>query len=82
MKTDILEEMQDNSTWFTPSGATAGAATSYEFAVGGDGFEALWNNRDGNLMMGSIQFNSLVRSTNGGASWFDATSGLSDVDQG
>ncbi len=74
--------MQDNSTWFTPSGATAGAATSYEFAVGGDGFEALWNNRDGNLMMGSIQFNSLVRSTNGGASWFDATSGLSDVDQG
>ncbi len=74
--------MQDNSTWFTPAGESATASTDYEFAVGGDGFEALWNNRDGNLMMGSVQFNQMARSEDNGETWFGATNGLTDVGQG
>ncbi len=74
--------MQDNSSWFTPAGTSASASSNYSFAVGGDGFEAIWNNRDANLMMASVQFNQLVRSTNGGSSWSLATSGLSDSGQG
>jgi len=74
--------MQDNSTWYTPAGVVSDAATNYNFAFGGDGFEAVWNNRDGNLMIGSIQFNQLVRTTDGGQSWFLALNGLTDVGSG
>ena len=71
--------MQDNSTWFTPLGATSDDANSqYEFAFGGDGFEAIWNNRDDKLIIGSIQFNNFQRSLDGGASWVSATTGISD----
>ena len=71
--------MQDNSTWFTPIGETSDDASSqYDFAFGGDGFEALWNNRDGNQIIGSIQFNSLLRSPDGGQSWLGATNGLNN----
>ncbi len=70
--------MQDNSTWFTKRGETAAASSFYQFAFGGDGFEALWNNRNPDWIIGSIQFNNLQRSTSGGASWQSATSGIDD----
>ena len=75
--------MQDNSTWFTPANAIkVDAATKYDFAFGGDGFEAIWNNRDEQLILGSIQFNSFQKSRDGGASWRNATTGMEDVGQG
>jgi len=71
--------MQDNSTWFTPAGETSDDASSkYTFAVGGDGFEAIWNNRDGNLIIGSIQFNNFQRSVDNGVTWSGATNGITD----
>ncbi|MFT6807126.1 MAG: photosystem II stability/assembly factor-like uncharacterized protein [Saprospiraceae bacterium] len=71
--------MQDNSTWFTPAGVgEVTEKTSYSFAFGGDGFEALWNNRDAKQLIGSIQFNNFQRSINGGITWNNATSGISD----
>ena len=71
--------MQDNSTWFTRPGEESNAMSFYQFAFGGDGFEAIWNNRDPNLVIGSVQFNSLRRSTNGGQTWRSATSGINDT---
>ena len=71
--------MQDNSTWFTPEGVSADAESNYQFAFGGDGFEALWNNRDPRLLMGSVQFNSLRRSTDGGRTWQNGRSGIDDA---
>ncbi len=70
--------MQDNGTWFTPSSASTSAATSYRFALGGDGFEAIWNNRDGNLLIAGSQFNNFSRSINGGSTWRSATNGIDD----
>ncbi len=74
--------MQDNSTWFTPDGFDANANTPYKFAMGGDGFEAVWNRADPNKMIGSIQFNSFRRSLDGGQTFSAATSGLADVGSG
>jgi photosystem II stability/assembly factor-like uncharacterized protein len=69
--------MQDNGTWKSPTGAVANASTDYQFNIGGDGFEVLWNSLDGNKLIGGSQGNGFRRSTNGGASWTSATSGLS-----
>ncbi len=71
--------MQDNSTWFTPRLLdTVNAETRYEFAFGGDGFEAIWNNRDDQQMIGSIQFNNFQKSMDGGKFWHRATTGIDD----
>ncbi len=70
--------MQDNSTFFTPVGVDADSSTRYDFAIGGDGFESIWNNRDGNMLIGGSQFNNFARSLDNGASWQNATSGFSD----
>ena len=70
--------MQDNGTWFTPSSAGTSAATAYRFALGGDGFEAIWNNRDANLLIAGSQFNNFSRSINGGGAWRNATAGIDD----
>jgi len=74
--------MQDNSTWFTPDGVDANANTPYKFAMGGDGFEAVWNRSDPNKMIGSIQFNQFRRSLDGGQTFSGATSGMTDVGSG
>jgi photosystem II stability/assembly factor-like uncharacterized protein len=69
--------MQDNGTWQSPAGASASAATQYNFRIGGDGFEVLWNNDDDQKLIGGSQNNNFRRSTNGGQTWQVATSGLS-----
>lgn len=70
--------MQDNSTWLTSRLDDADAESFYDFAFGGDGFEVVWNNRDPNLVMGSVQFNSLRRSTDGGRTWRNGAQGIDD----
>lgn len=74
--------MQDNSTWHTPLDEQSTATTQYEFAFGGDGFEAVWNKADPNKMIGSIQFNAFRRSLDGGETWTTATSGLTNTGGG
>jgi photosystem II stability/assembly factor-like uncharacterized protein len=44
---------------------------------GGDGFGTLIHPYNGNLMLASIYYTSIRRSTNGGSSWQDASNGLS-----
>ena len=72
---------QDNGTWrsYNNANATRGWLSS----LGGDGFDVFWttgaagSNQD--RLVGSIQFNNIQRSLDGGANWNSAVSGLSDV---
>jgi photosystem II stability/assembly factor-like uncharacterized protein len=68
--------MQDNGTRFSPTGETASASTSYSYAIGADGFEALWHNLDPTKLLGSYYYNNLFRSTSSGQNWSSATSGM------
>jgi photosystem II stability/assembly factor-like uncharacterized protein len=70
--------MQDNSTYFSPDGVDATASTFYNthIQLSGDGFEVIWNNLDGNKMIGGSQFNNFSRSLDGGKTWARAITGL------
>ena len=68
--------LQDNGTRISPAGVDADAESSYEFAIGGDGFEVLWNNKEENKILGSVYYGQISRTTNGGGSWNTATTGL------
>lgn len=73
---EYLGGMQDNGTRISTSGESATKATSYRYAIGGDGFEVLWHSIDGNKVIGSLYNNTFYRSTNGGVSWSPAFSGF------
>jgi hypothetical protein len=62
--------MQDNGTWH--SGPNATAQSNWFSDIGGDGFEAVWNYRDSDLMLGGSQYGNLARSDDGGIHWFPA----------
>jgi photosystem II stability/assembly factor-like uncharacterized protein len=68
--------MQDNGTWLSPAGQNASSSSDYNFKIGGDGFEVIWHNTNTQLLIGGSQGNRFARSTNGGASFVSATSGL------
>jgi Secretion system C-terminal sorting domain len=59
--------LQDNGSWRSP--ANPNLNSNWFFAIGGDGFEAVWNYWDSNLLMGCSQGGSYRRSTNGGVTW-------------
>ena len=71
-----LGGMQDNGTRYSPAGEEADAQSAYQYAIGGDGFEVLWNNTDDNKMLGSVYYGQISRTTDGGSSWQTATSGM------
>ncbi|MFA4923945.1 MAG: hypothetical protein WC557_07120, partial [Ignavibacteriaceae bacterium] len=57
---------QDNGTWFSnPTKGNANAATKYDFVIGGDGFEVVWNPKDPLKMIGGSQYNGLARTVDG-----------------
>ncbi len=67
---------QDNGSWL--SNQNPQANSPWLFKIGGDGFEALWNARDPNLVLGTVQGGVVHRSTDGGQSFqpsFGATAG-------
>lgn len=70
--------MQDNGTWYHPSGITGAANQSATFGIGGDGFEALWHSEDIDKILGGSQFNNFAKTTNGGLTWQSATGGFND----
>ncbi|WKV11865.1 T9SS type A sorting domain-containing protein [Marivirga harenae] len=69
--------MQDNGTWVS-SGTSVDESNFYNFAIGGDGFEVIWHATDPQKVIGGYQFNGIRRSTNGGQSFTQATSGITD----
>lgn len=72
--------MQDNGTWQSPLNSTI--ADNWTFQIGGDGYETDWHFDDPLKIMGGYQYNGLMRSLDGGMTWSDATSGLSDTGSG
>lgn len=73
---------QDNGTWYSPSGQSASKTTNYLPAIGGDGFEVVWNYKNPQRMIGGSQYNGFRRTTDGGTSWAIARTGLEDVGSG
>lgn len=69
--------MQDNGTRISPANQTASAQSHYGYAIGGDGFEVIWNNVDETKILGSVYYGQIYRSNNGGSSWTLST-GLGD----
>jgi photosystem II stability/assembly factor-like uncharacterized protein len=70
---------QDNGSWFSPQNPDN--TSSWTPAPSGDGFEAVWNYNNSNEMLESSQYNSIFKTTDGGATWnnADAANGLSDA---
>jgi photosystem II stability/assembly factor-like uncharacterized protein len=73
--------MQDNGTWQSPNNETASATSQYTEELGGDGFEVIWHSQNPDKMMGSIYNNKIQTSSNGGASWVAAQTGI-DINEG
>ncbi|MCK6542408.1 T9SS type A sorting domain-containing protein [bacterium] len=65
---------QDNGTWLSSANPTS--TSGWASKIGGDGFEALWNYGNSNLLLGASQFNGVQRSSNAGASFSNSISGL------
>ncbi len=68
--------LQDNGTRISSSTQSASAQSSYQYAIGGDGFEVLWNNKDDSKILGSVYYAQISQTTSGGNSWETATRGL------
>lgn len=62
---DYMAGAQDNGTWISLTNSEANDETQYQFIIGGDGFEVLWNYDDPNKFIGGSQFNGFVRYVNG-----------------
>ncbi len=69
---------QDNGTWMNQVNANSSSTSEYKRALGGDGFGTLWHSQDPSKLLGSIYNLDIRRSTDGGVSWQQASSGISD----
>jgi hypothetical protein len=56
---------QDNGTWASYN--MANSRRGWRDMLGGDGFDVVWKGADS--LMGSIQFNNILRSVDGGTNW-------------
>lgn len=68
---------QDNGTNRTLTGSTG----DWEHIYGGDGFQPLVDENDTNVIYAESQYGNIGKSTNGGASFNGATSGISGGDR-
>ncbi|MGZ2368348.1 T9SS type A sorting domain-containing protein [Ancylomarina sp. YFZ004] len=66
---EYIGGMQDNGTWQSAASENASSKTNYYFRLGGDGFECLWHGTDSKKLLGSIYYNAIYRTSNGGQSW-------------
>ncbi len=73
---------QDNGSWVSPENPNI--QTTWSYAPSGDGFHALWNYGNPDLLLESLQYNGLYRSKDRGATWqrIRQASGLLDIGQG
>ncbi|WP_106794914.1 T9SS type A sorting domain-containing protein [Aquimarina sp. Aq78] len=62
---DYMAGAQDNGTWISLTENGANDETAYQFILGGDGFEVLWNYDNPDEFIGGSQFNGFVRYENG-----------------
>jgi photosystem II stability/assembly factor-like uncharacterized protein len=79
-RNEYIGGMQDNGTWQSPINYEAGLDSGYNFRIGGDGFETIWNYQDSNRLMGAVYYNSIRRSVNHGKTWVSASGGITTDD--
>lgn len=70
---------QDNGTFL--SEAQPDNLSEWEESLGGDGFEVAWHNTDGNKLIGSLYYNEMHRSDDGGESWRQIGLDIEDFDR-
>lgn len=68
---------QDNGTW---QSQLNDQTNSYLFRIGGDGFETVWHAENPNLILGSVYYNSIRKSGNGGVTFATSTNGITSDD--
>ncbi|WP_372641808.1 T9SS type A sorting domain-containing protein [Ancylomarina sp.] len=76
---EYIGGMQDNGTWQSASEEDASSSSNYYFRLGGDGFECLWHGKDSKKLLGSIYYNAIYKSLDGGANW-SSVNGIADDD--
>ncbi|HVO75653.1 MAG TPA: T9SS type A sorting domain-containing protein, partial [Ignavibacteriaceae bacterium] len=69
---------QDNGSFLSPENPNN--LSAWESAPSGDGFEAVWHYNNPDLILESSQYNSILKTTDRGATWNSAgsTNGLTD----
>lgn len=67
---------QDNGTWRSPENPDA--SSGYTPQLGGDGFSVAWHGRDPQKILGTIYYNNIRRTDDGGLTWRQAIRGLED----
>ena len=55
------------------------STSTFDQVIGGDGFGSDINRADAQLMLGSLYYDQIRKSTNGGSSWANATTGLAEA---
>jgi hypothetical protein len=76
---EISLGMQDNGTRIRQgSGAALQTSSIFDDMIGGDGFGTLIQQADGTKMLGSYYYDQIQRSTDGGATFTGASSGISE----
>jgi photosystem II stability/assembly factor-like uncharacterized protein len=76
---EYIGGMQDNGTWQSAASEDASSETNYYFRLGGDGFECLWHSTDPKKLLGSIYYNAIYKTENGGESW-SGVNGITEDD--
>jgi hypothetical protein len=70
----VIGGMQDDGTRLR-----VGTSSVFDEVIGGDGFGANVNRSNAQQMLGSLYYLRIQKSTNGGASWASATTGITEV---
>lgn len=77
---EISLGLQDNGTRIRQgSGAALQTSSTFDDAIGGDGFGTVINQTDGTKMLGSVYYTSIQRSTDAGATFSAATTGITEA---
>ncbi|WP_257311049.1 dockerin type I domain-containing protein [Geothrix fuzhouensis] len=75
--------LQDNGTRLrqpaSPGGTLTGTEGVFEDMIGGDGFATVFHPADGAQVLGSIYYTDIWRSTNGGSTFNEAISGITEA---
>ena len=58
------------------------ATSTFDQTLGGDGFGSDINRMNGNLMVGSIYFDQIYKSTDAGSTWSSASTGIAEANDG
>ncbi|MDE2644532.1 MAG: T9SS type A sorting domain-containing protein [Bacteroidota bacterium] len=61
---------QDNGTWLSGFSPSSRRGWPSDEVLGGDGFDVIWKSTDS--LIGSIQYNLIAQSVDGGKNWFQA----------